>query len=189
MLKHIDLIWIFIVIDFGKLSIFLLDLPVLHMTPFPPPTENSKMFFFQDYSLHLETCFSPLLAFASSLPNKSSQSPRHPVNIGIPHFGSPLVLFSLHLCHCQPVTPVVSVSCKLLENLASRQDLSPEGWTLSSRILSPGRLHSQCTFTIGLASSSQPGRPSFLYPYPLLLQLETRESTLIFLCQLATKTH
>lgn len=160
------------------------------MTPFLPPTENSKMFFFQDYSLHLETCFSPLLAFASSLPTKFSQSPRHPVNIGIPHLGSPLVLFSPHLCHRQPVTPVVSVSCRLLENLASRHDLSPEGRTLSSRILSPGRLHSQCTFTIGLvAFSSQPSRPSFLYPYPLLLQLETRESTLIFLCQLATKTH
>lgn len=65
-LKHLQAVtpqrrnprWSLLFITFGRLNSFLLDLPVFHVTSFFQPTENSKMFLVQHYSLHLEMCSS-----------------------------------------------------------------------------------------------------------------------------------
>ena len=101
MLRHINSVWS--PHCFCRLDIFLLHLPVFHMTPFLQSMESSKPFLVGHYCLHLEMCFSTaclLLLFpwemlCVPLPALPST---HPVNIGVPHGSAfAFLLTSLHL--------------------------------------------------------------------------------------------
>lgn len=120
-LKHLQAVmpqgrnprWSLLIITFGRLNIFLLDLPVFHVTSFFSPQKTQKCSWFSIIPSILK-CVPRLLAFGFCFPDKSLPVPLCTLSPAAvcKHWRSPppCLWFSSHftyLTKCQPVMPVV----------------------------------------------------------------------------------